>query len=236
MTEQSLFKWRHFESEIMLLCVRWYLRYALSYRDLEEMMLERGLSVDHTTIYRWVQRYAPEVEKRCRTHLKTTTDSWRVDETYIKVKGVWTYLYRAVDAQGNTLEFRLSPTRDAEAAKRFFSKTLAASHTVEPRVITVDKNAAYPKALKELQAAGDLAAACELRQSKYLNNLVEQDHRFIKRLVKPAMGFFSFETAWRTLQGYEAIHMLRKGQMQGVSKGESLRQAAFIAELFGTAI
>ncbi len=236
MTEQSLFKWRHFESEIMLLCVRWYLRYALSYRDLEEMMLERGLSVDHTTIYRWVQRYAPEVEKRCRTHLKTTTDSWRVDETYIKVKGVWTYLYRAVDAQGNTLEFLLSPTRDAEAAKRFFSKTLAASHTVEPRVITVDKNAAYPKALKELQAAGDLAAACELRQSKYLNNLVEQDHRFIKRLVKPGMGFFSFETAWRTLQGYEAIHMLRKGQMQGVSKGESLRQAAFIAELFGTAI
>jgi transposase-like protein len=236
MTEQSLFKWRHFESEIILLCVRWYLRYALSYRDLEEMMLERGLSVDHTTIYRWVQRYAPEVEKRCRTHLKTTTDSWRVDETYIKVKGVWTYLYRAVDAQGNTLEFLLSPTRDAEATKRFFSKTLAASHTVEPRVITVDKNAAYPKALKELQAAGDLAAACELRQSKYLNNLVEQDHRFIKRLVKPAMGFFSFETAWRTLQGYEAIHMLRKGQMQGVSKGESLRQAAFIAELFGTAI
>lgn len=236
MTEQSLFKWRHFESEIILLCVRWYLRYALSYRDLEEMMLERGLSVDHTTIYRWVQRYAPELEKRCRTHLKTTTDSWRVDETYIKVKGVWTYLYRAVDSQGNTLEFLLSPTRDAEAAKRFFSKTLAASHTVEPRVITVDKNAAYPKALKELQAAGDLAAACELRQSKYLNNLVEQDHRFIKRLVKPGMGFFSFETAWRTLQGYEAIHMLRKGQMQGVSKGESLRQAAFIAELFGTAI
>lgn len=236
MTEQSLFKWRHFESEIILLCVRWYLRYALSYRDLEEMMLERGLSVDHTTIYRWVQRYAPELEKRCRTHLKTTTDSWRVDETYIKVKGAWTYLYRAVDSQGNTLEFLLSPTRDAEAAKRFFSKTLAASHTVEPRVITVDKNAAYPKALKELQAAGDLAAACELRQSKYLNNLVEQDDRFIKRLVKPGMGFFSFETAWRTLQGYEAIHMLRKGQMQGVSKGESLRQAAFIAELFGTAI
>ena len=236
MTEQSLFKWRHFESEIILLCVRWYLRYALSYRDLEEMMLERGLSVDHTTIYRWVQRYAPELEKRCRTHLKTTTDSWRVDETYIKVKGVWTYLYQAVDAQGNTLELLLSPTRDAEAAKRFFSKTLAASHTVEPRAITVDKNAAYPKALKELQAAGDLAAACELRQSKYLNNLVEQDHRFIKRLVKPGMGFFSFETAWRTLQGYEAIHMLRKGQMQGVSKGESLRQAAFIAELFGTAI
>jgi IS6 family transposase len=110
------------------------------------------------------------------------------------------------------------------------------SHTVIPRVITVDKNAVYPKALDELKAAQDLPPSCELRQSKYLNNVVEQDHRFIKRLVKPGMGFFSFKTAWRTLQGYEAVNMLRKGQMQGVSKGDSLRQAAFIAELFGVAI
>src|SRR5579864_201409 len=122
----SPFKWRHFESEIVLLGVRWYLRYSLSYRGLEEMMLERGLHVDHTTIYRWVQRYAPELEKRCRPHLKTTTDSWSVDETYVKVKGVWVYLYRAVDSQGNTLEFLLSPTRDAQAAKRFFASALAA--------------------------------------------------------------------------------------------------------------
>jgi transposase-like protein len=128
--------------------------YALSYRDLEEMMLERGLPVDHTTIYRWVQRYAPELEKRCRPHLKPTTDSWRVDETYVKVKGVWMYLYRAVDSQGNTLEFWLSATRDTQAAKRFFTKALRACHTVAPRVITVDKNAAYPKALHELKAVG----------------------------------------------------------------------------------
>jgi transposase-like protein len=236
MNAATPFKWRHFEAEIILLCVRWYLRYALSYRDLEELMAERGLHVDHTTIFRWVQRYAPELEKRCRPHLKTTTDSWRVDETYVKVKGVWTYLYRAVDSQGNTLEFLLSQTHDSQAAKGFFTKALKSSHTVTPRVITVDKNAAYPKALRELKATGDLAGSCELRQSKYLNNLVEQDHRFIKRLVKPGMGFFSFKTAWRTLQGYEAIHMMRKGQMQGVSKGDSLRQAAFIAELFGVAI
>jgi len=236
MSDPALFKWRHFEAEIILLCIRWYLRYALSYRDLEEMVAERGLSVDHTTIYRWVQRYAPELEKRCRPHLKGTTDSWRVDETYVKIKGVWMYLYRAVDSQGKTLEFQLSPTRDTQAAKRFFAKALGAIHTVAPRVITVDKNTAYPKALKELKAEGSLPQTCELRQSKYLNNLVEQDHRFIKRLVKPGMGFFSFETAWRTLQGYEAIHMMRKGQMQGVSKGDSLRQAAFIAELFGVAI
>jgi transposase, IS6 family len=236
MTEQHPFKWRHFEAEIILLCVRWYLRYALSYRDLEEMMAERGLSVDHTTIYRWVQHYAPEIEKRCRPQLKTTTDSWRVDETYVKVKGVWMYLYRAVDSQGKTLEFWLSATRDAQAAKRFLTKALDACHTVTPRVITVDKNAAYPKALHALKAVGVVPTSCELRQSKYLNNLVEQDHRFIKRLVKPGMGFFSFETAWRTLQGYEVINMMRKGQMQGVSKGDSLRQAAFVAELFGAAI
>jgi transposase, IS6 family len=140
-------------------------------------MAERGLSVDQTTISRWVQRYAPELEKRCRPHLKATTASWRVDETYVKVKKVWRYLYRAVDAQGNTLEFLLSPTRAAEAAKRFFSKTLAAPHTVPPGVIPVEKNAASPKAFKELQEEGAIAQACELRQVKYLNNLVEQDHR-----------------------------------------------------------
>jgi IS6 family transposase len=161
-------------------------------------MRERRLHIDHTTIYRWVQRYAPELEQRCRPHLKTTTDSWRVDETYVKVKGVWMYLYRAVDSQGNTLEFQLSPARDTQAAKRFFTKALGACHTVTPRVITVDKNAAYPKAFHELKALVAVLASCELRQSKYLNNLVEQDHRFIKRLIKPGMGFFSFETAWRT--------------------------------------
>ncbi|MFL5627205.1 MAG: IS6 family transposase, partial [Ktedonobacteraceae bacterium] len=132
MAQQQLFKWRHFEAEIILLCVRWYLRYALSYRDLEEMMLERGLHVAHTTIYRWVQRYAPALEKRCRPHLKATNDCWRVDETYVKIKGVWMYLYRAGDSQGNTLEFHLSTTRDTQAAKPFFGIALNASHTVIP--------------------------------------------------------------------------------------------------------
>jgi IS6 family transposase len=141
------------------------------------MMRERELHVDHTTIYRWVQHYAPELEKRCRPHLNITNDSWRVDETYVKVKKVWMYLYRTVDSQGHTLEFLRSPTRDAQAAKRFFSKALAAPHTNIPRVITVDKNAAYPKAFKELKAEGIMPSPCELRQRKYLNNLPEQDHR-----------------------------------------------------------
>jgi transposase, IS6 family len=245
MSELNPFKWRHFQAEIILLCVRWYLRYSLSYRDLEEMMLERGLHVDHTTIYRWVQRYAPELEKRCRPHLKTCNDSWRVDETYIKIKKVWMYLYRAVDSDGQTLEFLLSPMRDAEAAKRFFVKVLQssarstsgnspmgetkaapsppatplASQSV-PRVINTEKNAAYPKAIAELKAAGMLPEKVELRQVKYLNNLIEQDHRFIKGLTKPGMGFFSFVTAWRTLQGYEVMNMMRKGQVQGVAKGD----------------
>jgi transposase, IS6 family len=180
------------------------------------MMAERGLSIDHTTIYRWVQRYAPELDKRCRPHPKACNDSWRVDETYIKIKKVWMYLYRAVDSEGNTLEFLLSATRDAEAAKRFFVKALHATAcsapqarpveeqvgpptgpadpttTSAPRVINVDKHAAYPKAIADLKACGVLPERVELRQVKYLNNLVEQDHRFIKRLVKPGMGFFSF--------------------------------------------
>jgi IS6 family transposase len=235
MSDPSLFKWRHFEAEVILLCVRWYLRYALSYRDLEEMMAERGLHIDHTTIYRWVQHFAPELDRRCRPHLKATTDSWRVDETSVKVKGAWMYLYRAVDSAGNTLEFLLSATRDTAAAKRFFAKALGAAHTLTPRVITVDNNAAYPKALTELKATGVMPAACELRQVKYLNNLIEQDHRFIKRLVKPGLGFGSFKTAWRTLQGYEVMHMIRKGQVNGVSKGGSQQQARFIASLLGAA-
>ncbi len=192
MSEQSQhpFTWRHFQADIILLCVRWYLRYALSYRDLEEMMLEPGLHVDHTTIYRWVQHYAPELEKRCRPHLKACNDSWKVDETYIKVKKQWVYLYRAVDSEGNTLDFFLSSTRDAHAAKEFLLKTFAAPHSSEPRVINVDKNAAYPKAVAELSAEGSIPASCELRQVNYLNTLIEQDHRFIKRLTRTRDGLF----------------------------------------------
>src|SRR5258708_29932176 len=145
------------------------------------------------------------------------------------------YLYRAVDSQGNTLELLPSPTRDAGAAKGFFSKTLAAPYTTTPRVITVDKNAAYPKALKELKAAGAIPEGCELRPSEYLNTIVEQDHRFIKRLVKPGLGFFSFESAWRTLQGYEIMNMMRKGQVRGVQKGDIRGQIPFISSLFGVA-
>jgi IS6 family transposase len=231
-TPDSPFKWRHFEGQIILLCVRWYLRYCLSYRDLEEMMAERGLKVDHTTIYRWVQRYAPELEKRCKPHLKQTNDSWRVDETYIKVKGKWMYRYWAVDSAGNTLEFLLSQIRDTHAAKRFLARALEASHTTTPRVINVDQNPAYPKAIEELKAEGQLPQGCQLRPAKYLNNVIEQDHRFIKRLLKGGLGFCSFPTAWRTLRGYETMHMIRKGQ---VPAGGVQAQVKFVNSLFGLA-
>ena len=229
------FKWRHYEGEIILLTVRWYLRYALSYRDLAEMMSERGLSVVHTTIYRWVQCFAPELEKRMRPHLKKSNDSWRVDETYVKVRGEWMYLYRAVDSNGQTLDFLLNQTRSKRAAKRFFRRVLGCSHVSHPRVINVDQNAAYPGAIADLKTDNLLSKECLYRASKYLNNQIEQDHRFIKRRVKPGLGFASYETAWRTLQGYEAMNMIRKGQVKQAEKQDVRAQNQFIAHLFGLA-
>lgn len=226
MTTQAPFKWRHFEAEIILLCVRWYLRYALSYRDLEEIMQERGLYVDHTTIYRWVQSYAPALEKRCRPHLKACNDSWKVDETYIKIKKVWLYLYRAVDSEGNTVECLLSPTRDAQAAQRFLAKALGSSARTAPhtglteekqaqtsllsnghtsrrdlRVINVDKNAAYPKAIAGLKASGILSSSVELRQVKYLNNLIEQDHRAHQTTGQARNGFLFVRNSLANITG-----------------------------------
>jgi IS6 family transposase len=153
----------------------------------------------------------------------------------IKGHGDWYYLYRAIDSAGNTLDFMRSPTRDARAVKCFFRKLLDDKHTVKPRVITVDKNVAYPAAFKALQEEGELAAECRLRQVKYLNNLVEQDHRFIQRRMKPGLGFNWSRTAWATVQGYEAMNQLRKGQVEGTSKGDISSQVRFINPAFGLA-
>jgi transposase, IS6 family len=213
MEKENLFKWKHYQPDIILLTVRWYLRYNLSFRDLVEMMEERGLSIAHTTIMRWVHQYGPELDERVRRHLKTTNDSWRVDETYVKVKGQWMYLYRAVDSEGNTIDFYLSQSRDKQAAKRFFKKALAASHICKPRVITVDKNPAYPVAIQELKEEKRMPEGIQLRQVRYLNNIVEQDHRFIKKRVRSMLGFKSYETATSILSGVEAMHMMKKGQL-----------------------
>lgn len=199
-------------------------------------MLERGLSVDHTTIYRWVMIYAPKIEKRTRKHLKSANDSWRVDETYIKIKGKWKYLYRAVDSNGDTLDFMLSAKRNSLAAKRFLKKVLKSRYNKHLRVINVDKNAAYPIAIEELKQEEILSTECESRQKKYLNNIIEQDHRFPKKLAKYKSYFQDFYTAWRTLRGYEIMHAIRKGQIQNIAKGDVLGQGDFIHSLFGITV
>ena len=153
----------------------------------------------------------------------------------MKVKGRWTYLYRAVDSRGQTIDFLLSAKRDAEAAKRFFRKALGQPHTVNPRTVTVDKNPAYPKAVTEMKADGELWRFSRLRQCKFLNNIVEQDHRRIRRLIRPGLGFGGFRTARRTLAGYEAMAMIRKGQLRNIGGRDMRAQASFIAELFENA-
>jgi transposase-like protein len=199
------------------------------------MMQERGMEVDHSTINRWVLKVAPELDKQIRPHLKPTNDSWRVDETYIKIKGMWKYLYRAVDSAGHTLDFMLSAKRDGKAAARFFRKVLKGQHTQPPRVMTVDKNAAYPVAIETLKQEETIEKETELRQSKYLNNVIEQDHRNIKRIVKPMMGFKTFNSARRTLSGIEAMNRMRKGQVKGAKQGDRVSQANLIEAIFGIA-
>ncbi|RWS38079.1 IS6 family transposase [Bacillus mycoides] len=228
------FKWKHYQPDIILSTVRWYLRYSLSFRDLVEMMEERGLSIAHTTIMRWVHQYGPELDERVRRHLQSTNDSWRVDETYVKVKGQWLYLYRAVDSEGNTIDFYLSESRDKQAAKRFFKKALAFSHVSKPRVITVDKNPAYLIAIQELKEEKQMPEGIQLRQVKYLNNIVEQDHRFIKKRIRPMLGLKSLRTAKRIIAGIEAMHMIKKGQTLQREKSVQ-NQKEFIHKLFGLA-
>ena len=231
MEKKNLFKWKQYQPDIILLTVRWYLRYSLSFRDLVEMMEERGLSIVHTTIMRWVHQYGPELDERVRRYLKPTNDSWRVDETYVKVKGQWMYLYRAVDSEGNTIDFYLNKTRDHKAAKRFFKKALRSFHVSKPRVITVDKNPAYPMAIEELKKEKKMPVGIQIRQVKYLNNIVEQDHRFIKKKVRSMLGLKSFRTATSILSGIEAMHIIKKGQL--VLRDKSVQnQVKFIHQLF----
>jgi putative transposase len=205
------FTGHRFAREIILICVRWYLAYPLSYRNLAEMMAERGVQVDHSNIYRWVQKFTPKLEASFRRSgsKRPVGKSWRMDETYIKVNGQWKYLYRAVDKVGQRVDFLLTAHRDKKAARRFFRKALR-QHGL-PEKVTIDKSGANTAALEALQE--ESGTSIEIRQSKYLNNLVEQDHRAVKRIVRPMLGFKSFRSARRTLAGIELMHMLKKGQM-----------------------
>jgi transposase-like protein len=208
------FKWRQFGGEVILWAVRWYCRYGISYRELEEMLGERGVTVDHTTIYRWVQRYAPELEKRAAWYRSRISFSWRVDETYVRVKGHWKYLYRAIDKDGATLDFFLADRRNAKAAKRFLGAALKRSRNWHPRVINTDKNPAYSEAITELKKEGAIPKELEHRQVKYLNNRLEGDHGKLKRLIRPTLGFQSMRTARATIKGFEVMRMFKKGQFR----------------------
>jgi transposase-like protein len=209
----ELFKGRHFDREIIILCVRWYLRYKLSFRDLVEMMAERGLSLAHTTILRWIQRYAPEFEKRWNRFASPAGRSWRVDETYVKIKGHWTYLYRAIDKEGKTVDFLLRAKRDVAAAKDFFRRAFMRQGRL-PHKITLDGYQTSHRAAKEALGEHPDGNQCEIRSSKYLNNLIEQDHRSIKLRLGPMLGFKHFWRATTTIAGIELMHRIRKGQFK----------------------
>lgn len=211
------FKWRQFRSDFILLCVRWYLAYPLSYRNLEEMMRERGVSVDHSTINRWVRTYSPQLEANSRTRKRSVGTSWRLDETYIRVKGEWKYLYRAVDEEGNTIDFLLTAKRDRKAALRFLRKAITGSGT--PEKINIDKSGANTAGIVKYNE--NSGSTIEIRRCKYLNNIVEQDHRAIKRRVRPMMGFKSFHSAKATIAGIELVHMIRKGQIRPLNDNHS---------------
>jgi putative transposase len=215
------FKGTHFVKDIILTCVRWYVAYPLSYRQLEEMMQERGVSVDHSTINRWVLKYSPSLEAAFHRRKRPVWLSWRMDETYIKVKGQWRYLYRAVDKHGQTIDFLLTEQRDERAAMRFLTKAIR-RHGV-PEKITIDGSEANAAAIRGYNEAHGTAII--IRQVKYLNNRVEQDHRAVKRVTRPMLGFKAFEAAQGTLAGIELMHMLKKGQMVGEAGAEGLTPA-----------
>jgi transposase-like protein len=227
-----MFKGRHFDRSVILLCVRWYLAYGLSLRNLEEMMAERGIFVDHTTIHRWVIPYSPELLERFNSRKRPVTGRWHVDETYIKVRGTWMYLYRAIDSNGDTVEFWFSERRNLMAAKRFLRQAL--KRHGRPERIVIDGSQANREAILSCDATSRLQdrSGCKLkririRQSQYLNNRIEQDHRAVKRRVRPMLGFKSADSARVILGGIELIHMMRKQQAK-----YACRQQLSLAEQF----
>jgi len=207
------FKGAHFPKSVILHAVFFYLRYPVSYRDLQEILAERGITVDYTTLNRWVVRYSPQIAAQAQMHKRPTASSWRVDETYIKVKGKWSYLYRAVDRDGQTLDFMLSERRDLAAARRFFKKVIVTNGV--PQKVVIDKSGANLAGLQSVNTILKFTGTgkiIEIRQIKYLNNILEQDHRFIKRIIRPMMGFKAFHSASATIAGIEVAHMIRKNQ------------------------
>ena len=205
--------------EIIMLFVYMKCRFSLSYRDLEEMASIRGAVIDHATLQRWLIRFVPLIDKEVRKRKRSVGSSWRMDETYIKVNGQWVYLYRAVDSCGNTIEFLLRKHRDAVAAKAFFRK--AFKNNDIPEKVNIDKSGSNTCALGGFNKDLPEDQQIEIRKNKYLNNIIEQDHRFIKKLTKPMLGFKSFRSAKITISGIENIRIIQKGQIIGSNNNVS---------------
>ncbi len=219
------FSGRHFHQNMIPQSVRWYLAYSLSYRNIEEIMKERGFEVDHSTINRWVVHYAPQLEHAFHQKKKSPSDRWRLDESYIKVKGSWVYYYRAVDKQGNTIDFLLTKRRDKKAALRFLNKAIERNGKLG--LINIDKSGANKASIKAFNKANN--RRIEIRQCKYLNNIVEQDHRNIKRITNAMLGFKNFWCTQATLKGIELVAMLKKGQQRYSSQSYKTPAEEFYA-------
>jgi putative transposase len=203
-----------YPKSVILFAACFYIRYAVSYRDLEEIMAERGVEVDHATLNRWVVRFAPQVADQVQARKRPTASSWRMDETCIKVRGQWTYLYRAVDRDCKILDFRLSEKRDEEVATAFFAKVIETNGW--PETVVIDKSGANLAGLQNMNLLLIMHSwyiLIEILQVKYLNNIIEQDHRFIKKLTRPMLGFKALQSGQATIAWIEAAHMIRKGQL-----------------------
>jgi putative transposase len=221
---QHLKKFKGFcsSAEIIMMFVYMKCRFSLSYRDLEEMMLMRGARIDHATLQRWVKRFVSLIDQTVRKRKSPVNSSWRMDETYIKLNGKWVYLYRAVDKYGDTIDFLLRAKRDTVAAKAFFTKAI--KQHGKPSSVTVDKSGSNKAALNAINEPLAKDQEIEIRQVKYLNNIIEQDHRFIKKRTKPTLGFKNFYSAAATISGIENIRMIQKGQMSDHDKTLSTYQ------------
>ena len=226
-----LFHKRWFEPTVIVTCVRFYLRFSLSLRDVKELMAERGLAMDHTTIWRWVQAYGPEVYRRLQGAVKRKSSTWHMDETFVRIGGRWMYLFRAVDGSGQTVDFYLSETRDREAAKLFLKRAMDNGDNRPPRVFARDGLRSYPSAIRELQEEGHLHRCCRQRTRRYCNNRIESDHRAVKRRLRAMQGPRTKATAWAVIQGIEAAQMIRKGQVLGITRQNLHGQAWVFAAL-----
>jgi IS6 family transposase len=235
MLRNSPFKHHRFPREIILCAVRWYLRYPLSYQDVVDLLAERGITIDRSTVYRWVQKFGPEITKRAEKHLRRASVDWHVDETYVRVGGKWRYLWRAIDANGQMIDFRLTARRDAKAAKAFLNKAIERVRLHRPVVIVTDKAPTYARVIREINHRYDpYFDSIRHIYRKWRNNLIESDHAAMKRLLGYRQSFRSLRSAKATLSGIESTRIIKRGHVYHKQAGVR-GEIQFISQLFAAA-